>query len=237
MRVKNGDIDQWRKVGKPYCLCNCVVTMNLLSAETLSSLWKYWWKIRIYTDLFYQDHFRCNIFWTFWSYHLKLTSIYHFVEYFLSFHEFPHPQQVEMPTEFALSEVDSPKTPPAGNKSLAMPLQSCDQLTDHDDACREGRSVHKKIIHFSLERCYLYIGDLWACAVAGQIMIFRVLRPAARALLGDWLGSKLQLELEMEDDDLTCTAERKSQVSRPNSLNYNNFDGTEHKDKLFPTWE
>ncbi|XP_071341276.1 coiled-coil domain-containing protein 191 [Trachinotus anak] len=51
----------------------------------------------------------------------------------------------------------------------------------------------------------------------------------AQALLGDWLGSKLRLELEMEEeDDLMCSTERKNPVvlasSQPTTLNYDNFD-------------
>uniref|UniRef100_A0A3B4URV1 Coiled-coil domain containing 191 n=1 Tax=Seriola dumerili TaxID=41447 RepID=A0A3B4URV1_SERDU len=51
----------------------------------------------------------------------------------------------------------------------------------------------------------------------------------AQALLGDWLSSKLRLELEMEEeDDLMCSAERRSPAapasSQPTTLNYNNFD-------------
>lgn len=52
----------------------------------------------------------------------------------------------------------------------------------------------------------------------------------AQALLSDWLSSKLRLELEMEqEDDLICTAERKSPAalagSQPAILTYDNFDG------------
>ncbi|XP_028290119.1 coiled-coil domain-containing protein 191 isoform X2 [Gouania willdenowi] len=51
----------------------------------------------------------------------------------------------------------------------------------------------------------------------------------AQALLGDWLGSKLRLEMEMEDDnDLMCAAERTSSaaVARAHSpqLNDRNFN-------------
>ncbi|XP_026217105.1 coiled-coil domain-containing protein 191 [Anabas testudineus] len=51
----------------------------------------------------------------------------------------------------------------------------------------------------------------------------------AQALLSDWLSSKLRLELEMEEeDDLICTAERKSPPalagSQPACLTYDNFD-------------
>lgn len=61
-------------------------------------------------------------------------------------------------------------------------------------------------------------------------MISGWLLPAAQALLGDWLTSKLRLELEMdEEDDLMCSAERRSPValaSAQPALNYSNFDGT-----------
>ncbi|XP_051266401.1 coiled-coil domain-containing protein 191 [Dicentrarchus labrax] len=51
----------------------------------------------------------------------------------------------------------------------------------------------------------------------------------AQALLGDWLNSKLRLELEMEeDDDSMCSAERRRPVSlanaQPTALSYSNFD-------------
>ncbi|XP_045923228.1 coiled-coil domain-containing protein 191 [Micropterus dolomieu] len=51
----------------------------------------------------------------------------------------------------------------------------------------------------------------------------------AQALLGDWLSSKLRLELEMEeDDDLMSSAERRSPAAlaspQPAALNYSNFD-------------
>ena len=61
--------------------------------------------------------------------------------------------------------------------------------------------------------------------------------PAAQALLGDWLGSKLRLELEMEEeDDLMCSGERRSPAglggTQPAALDYSNFDGTEQGQKL-----
>uniref|UniRef100_A0A3B4WIW0 Coiled-coil domain containing 191 n=1 Tax=Seriola lalandi dorsalis TaxID=1841481 RepID=A0A3B4WIW0_SERLL len=96
--------------------------------------------------------------------------------------------RVEMASEFAVSQVFSNKKPHSGTSSLAVPLQSTEQLKDHDDAYSE-----------------------------------------AQALLGDWLSSKLRLELEMEEeDDLMCSAERRSPTapasSQPTTLNYNNFD-------------
>lgn len=62
-------------------------------------------------------------------------------------------------------------------------------------------------------------------------MIFGLLHLAAQALLSDWLGSKLRLELEMEEeDDLMCSAERRSPAAlataQPAALN---FDGTEQQ--------
>ncbi|XP_040921889.1 coiled-coil domain-containing protein 191 [Toxotes jaculatrix] len=97
-------------------------------------------------------------------------------------------KRVEMASEFAVSEVFSHKKPHSRTGGLAVPLQSSDQLRDHDDAYGE-----------------------------------------AQALLGDWLSSKLRLELEMEEeDDLMCSAERRSPAalpsSQPTTLNYNNFD-------------
>ncbi|XP_070709128.1 coiled-coil domain-containing protein 191 [Pempheris klunzingeri] len=98
-------------------------------------------------------------------------------------------KRVEMASEFAISEVFSHKKPHSGAKSVSVPLQSSDQLRDHDDAYSE-----------------------------------------AQALLGDWLTSKLRLELEMEEeeDDLMCSTERRSPVAlasaQPVTLNYSNFD-------------
>ncbi|XP_044031665.1 coiled-coil domain-containing protein 191 isoform X2 [Siniperca chuatsi] len=97
-------------------------------------------------------------------------------------------KRVEMASEFAISEVFSHKKPHPGTSTLALPLQSSDQLRDHDDAYSE-----------------------------------------AQALLGDWLSSKLRLELEIEeDDDLMSSAERRSPVAlasaQPAALNYSNFD-------------
>ncbi|KAM9839704.1 coiled-coil domain-containing protein 191 [Aulostomus maculatus] len=44
----------------------------------------------------------------------------------------------------------------------------------------------------------------------------------AEALLSDWLGSKLQLDQEIEEDDLTCPTERESPPAQ--TANYSNFD-------------
>ncbi|XP_039979332.1 coiled-coil domain-containing protein 191-like, partial [Xiphias gladius] len=93
-----------------------------------------------------------------------------------------------MASEFAVSEVFSHRKSQSGTNSLAVPLQSSDQLRDHDDAYSE-----------------------------------------AQALLGDWLSSKLWLEMEMEDeDDLMYYPKRRSPTalpsSQPTSLNYDNFD-------------
>lgn len=49
-----------------------------------------------------------------------------------------------MASEFAVSEVFSHKKPHAGINSLALPLQSSDQLRDHDDAYSEGTSAQEK---------------------------------------------------------------------------------------------
>ncbi|XP_029004058.1 coiled-coil domain-containing protein 191 isoform X2 [Betta splendens] len=97
-------------------------------------------------------------------------------------------KRVEKASEFAVSEVFSHKKPPSGVGSLAVALQSSDQLRDHDDAYSEAQS-----------------------------------------LLSDWLGSKLRLELEMdEEDDLICSTERRSPAAladpQPTTLTYDNFD-------------
>uniref|UniRef100_A0A3Q1ECV2 Coiled-coil domain containing 191 n=1 Tax=Acanthochromis polyacanthus TaxID=80966 RepID=A0A3Q1ECV2_9TELE len=96
--------------------------------------------------------------------------------------------RVEMASKCAVSEVFSRKKPHSGISSLAVPLQSSEQLRDHDDAYGE-----------------------------------------AQALLGDWLSTKLRLELEMEDeDDLMYSAEKMNSSAvtnaQPPALNYNNFD-------------
>uniref|UniRef100_A0A8C9ZDP4 Coiled-coil domain containing 191 n=1 Tax=Sander lucioperca TaxID=283035 RepID=A0A8C9ZDP4_SANLU len=95
--------------------------------------------------------------------------------------------RVEVASEFAVSEVFPHKKPHLGT-SLAVPLQSTEQIRDHDDAYSE-----------------------------------------AQALLGDWLSSKLRLELEVEEeDDLMCSSERRSSAAlasaQPAALNYCNFD-------------
>uniref|UniRef100_UPI003AAB573F coiled-coil domain-containing protein 191 n=1 Tax=Centroberyx gerrardi TaxID=166262 RepID=UPI003AAB573F len=97
-------------------------------------------------------------------------------------------KRVELASEFAVSEVFSHKKINSGINSQAMPLQSTDQLQDHDEAYSE-----------------------------------------AQALLSDWMGSKLRLELEMgEDDDLISSTERSTPVvlaaARPTALDYSNFD-------------
>ncbi|XP_069368209.1 coiled-coil domain-containing protein 191 isoform X2 [Paralichthys olivaceus] len=48
-------------------------------------------------------------------------------------------KRVEMASEFAVSEVFSHKTPQSGSSSRAVPLQSSDQLKDHDDAYNEAQ--------------------------------------------------------------------------------------------------
>ncbi|KAM7369894.1 hypothetical protein PAMP_011182 [Pampus punctatissimus] len=92
-------------------------------------------------------------------------------------------KQVEMASEFAVSEVFSHKKPQSRSKSVAVPLQSSDQLRAHDDAYSE-----------------------------------------AQALLCDWLGSKLRLELETEDeeDDLTCSAAALA-TAQPAALNFDDL--------------
>lgn len=72
----------------------------------------------------------------------------------------------------------------------------------------------QKIIHMYLEKTR---------SVSGGLMIF-MLRLAAQAFPCDWLGSKLQLEVYMEDTDLICTSE--SPAREHTALNFSNFDGT-----------
>lgn len=70
-----------------------------------------------------------------------------------------------MASEFAVSEVFSHKKSHSGTSSLAVPLQSSDQLGDHDDAYSEGRSSSKKkILEASPEKRYLYDQELSLCS-------------------------------------------------------------------------
>ncbi|XP_044195571.1 coiled-coil domain-containing protein 191 [Thunnus albacares] len=50
-------------------------------------------------------------------------------------------KQVEKASEFAVSEVFSHKKPQSGSNSLAVPLQSSDQLRAHDDAYGEAQAL------------------------------------------------------------------------------------------------
>ncbi|KAM4534077.1 coiled-coil domain-containing protein 191 [Odontesthes bonariensis] len=97
-------------------------------------------------------------------------------------------KRVEMASEFAVSEVFSHRRAHPGISSQVVPLQSSEQLRDHDSAYSE-----------------------------------------AQALLGDWLSTKLRLELEMDDEDEPkCSTETTRPAARasaqPNALSYNNFD-------------
>lgn len=61
-------------------------------------------------------------------------------------------------------------------------------------------------------------------------MTFGMFLHAAQALLGDWLSSRLRLELEMEEeDDLMCSAESGGPAAlacaQPSALNCENFNG------------
>ncbi|XP_060950253.1 coiled-coil domain-containing protein 191 [Limanda limanda] len=50
-------------------------------------------------------------------------------------------KRVEMASEFSLSKVFSHKTPQSGSRSRAVPLQSSDQLKEHDDAYSEAQAL------------------------------------------------------------------------------------------------
>ncbi|XP_029979062.1 coiled-coil domain-containing protein 191 isoform X2 [Sphaeramia orbicularis] len=50
-------------------------------------------------------------------------------------------KRVEMASEFAVSEVLSPKKPHSGTNHLAVALQSSDQLKDHNDAYSEAQAL------------------------------------------------------------------------------------------------
>ncbi|XP_034415898.1 coiled-coil domain-containing protein 191 isoform X2 [Cyclopterus lumpus] len=50
-------------------------------------------------------------------------------------------KRVEVASEFAVSEVFSHKKPRSGTNSRAVPLQSSDQLKDHDDAYSEAQAL------------------------------------------------------------------------------------------------
>lgn len=77
-------------------------------------------------------------------------------------------QQVEKASEFAVSEVFPQKKLHSGTRSLAVPLQSSEQLRDHDEAYSEGRSAYKQIID-SIE--IPLILSLLASTAGGWIMI------------------------------------------------------------------
>ncbi|XP_035813965.2 coiled-coil domain-containing protein 191 isoform X2 [Amphiprion ocellaris] len=81
----------------------------------------------------------------------------------------------------------------------------------------------------SLARSLIQESAVWLyhCKARNSCEITMML--TAKALLGDWLSSKLRLELEMEDeDDLMCSAEKTNPSAvtnaQPPALNYNNFD-------------
>lgn len=138
-------------------------------------------------------------------------------------------QRVEKASEFAVSEVFF-KKPHSRPNSLAVQLQSSDQLQDHDDAYSEGRSAQLKKPKLSRGKCYLYNRTYNSRLNNSGGISFSVPSPrAAQALLGDWLSSKLCLELGMEEDedDLVCSAEKKSPVAlaQPAALDHTNFDG------------
>lgn len=63
---------------------------------------------------------------------------------------------MEKASEFAVSKVFPHKKPHSGSNNLSVPLQSSDQLRDHDDAYSEGRSAHEKKKKVPLEKRYLY---------------------------------------------------------------------------------
>ncbi|XP_047424689.1 coiled-coil domain-containing protein 191 [Mugil cephalus] len=96
-------------------------------------------------------------------------------------------KRVEVASEFAVSEVFPHKKTHSGFSRPAVPLQSSEQLRDHDDAYSE-----------------------------------------AQALLGDWLGNKLRMELEMEDEDLKCSPEQRSPAAlataQSTAMDHNTFD-------------
>ncbi|XP_012712866.2 coiled-coil domain-containing protein 191 isoform X1 [Fundulus heteroclitus] len=50
-------------------------------------------------------------------------------------------KRVEMASEFAVSEVFPRRTPRSGINRVAVPLQSCEQLRDHDDAYSEAQAL------------------------------------------------------------------------------------------------
>lgn len=53
---------------------------------------------------------------------------------------------MEKASEFAVSEVFFHKKTNSGSNRLAVPLQSSEQLKDHDDAYSEGKPIRKKNI-------------------------------------------------------------------------------------------
>lgn len=86
-----------------------------------------------------------------------------------------------------------------------------------------------KMMAWFLEKCHL---DNSKSRLKHEPLIFGLFCLPARALLSDWMNTKLRQELEMEeDDDLMNTTERTSPVAlataQPNALDFSNFDGTE----------
>lgn len=63
---------------------------------------------------------------------------------FWGFYPSPPPQRIELASEFAVSQVFSKKKPRSETKSQAVPLQSMEQLRDHDDAYSEGQQTYNK---------------------------------------------------------------------------------------------
>lgn len=62
-------------------------------------------------------------------------------------------------------------------------------------------------------------------------MFFFCLFLAAQALLGDWLNSRLRVDLELDDEDDPMFSDERAQPSPPGSRQptaptYSNFDGT-----------
>lgn len=117
--MKNDDIDQWRKVRRTYVL------VQLVAHRQFQHL-----VIQLYT-IFCHLQAKESI---------RLTDSLSPTSLCL----YARPQRVEMASELAVSEVFCPKKPHSGARNLAVPLQSSDQLRDHDDAYGEGRLSHEK---------------------------------------------------------------------------------------------
>uniref|UniRef100_A0A3B4F8I1 Coiled-coil domain containing 191 n=1 Tax=Pundamilia nyererei TaxID=303518 RepID=A0A3B4F8I1_9CICH len=107
-----------------------------------------------------------------------------------------------MASEFAVSEVFSHKKPHSGISSLAVPLQSTEQLRDHDEAYSEGRlqSFTSTSVVIFLFQKYL---ELYNCLVEEEE------QSAVKGFLQDLMEQELLDSRMMEDLALDAHQTRK----------------------------